>query len=205
MKKVLIASAAVALFSGAQAATFVDFDSINRRITGGSVGGYSGAFHVTAPDQDGNDNGAGANQQDVLGYAPGTPIVSAFAEFSFWGDTDNQRETVSIEMTGLFQILWFEITEWQDLGTTPDHITGSYLFSEDLTGAMVANLESDGNISYRLDVHPNSNNNDVTLEWGRLTVVTADTTSRVPDGGATVALLGLGLLGLVGLKRRLAA
>ncbi|MEO6995304.1 MAG: VPDSG-CTERM sorting domain-containing protein [Lacunisphaera sp.] len=64
-------------------------------------------------------------------------------------------------------------------------------------------MDSTGILSYTVALTANSKWESLVVGGARLT---AETTSRsVPDAGATALLLGLGVIGLVGAKRRFAS
>lgn len=60
---------------------------------------------------------------------------------------------------------------------------------------------ANGILSYEITAsNKRDSNNDFTFEWAKVNVTTS--AKNVPDSGATVALLGLALLGVVGFQRR---
>lgn len=67
---------------------------------------------------------------------------------------------------------------------------------------LIMDLKQDGILSYRIEAE----NGDFYVDYAVLTATVAGPTSpspvKTPDGGATVAFLGLGLLGLAGINRR---
>ncbi|MSU61603.1 MAG: VPDSG-CTERM sorting domain-containing protein [Pedosphaera sp.] len=79
------------------------------------------------------------------------------------------------------------------------------------SGSILADAQN-GTLGYKVSA-PNVSGveNDFTFKSAKVEVTSADpvggnntSPSSVPDGGATAALLGLGMLGLAGLRRKLA-
>jgi hypothetical protein len=160
----------------AHAIVFEDFDDIHV-ILDGAGDSYTSTFNIA-----------------IDGFNPVLhTITSATASFELYSN-DNDKEEVDINL-GAFDFL----------DTPGNQINGSVTFSSLLSMSMVADLQSDGIITYRLTLENSSNESheDVQINWAKL-VVNASPRS-VPDGGATIGLLGFGLLGLAALKRKLHA
>lgn len=173
----------------AHAIAFQDYDVIDV-ILRGAGDSYNGTFSITSPDTDGPDGSVG----DIRGFVPSLyTVTSATASFELYSD-DHDKEQVDINLGS-----------WDLLTTPGSQINGTVVFSNLLSLAMIADLQSDGSISYRLRLEnsPNEHDEDVRINWGKL-VVNASPRS-VPDGGATLGLFGLGLLGLATLKRKFVA
>ena len=115
-------------------------------------------------------------------------LVSIPADFSaagssgqFWFDTNGLLFTTSINTPG----------DAYDAGIAPDQYypNGQYQFAD--TGANIAGTGPGGQVSYPLG------------NWPYNTTDLSVTLTPVPDGGTTLALLGLALAGLAGLRRKL--
>jgi hypothetical protein len=82
--------------------------------------------------------------------------------------------------------------------------TGNTTISDGVSASILANLQADGLLAYTV----NRQDGNFTLVSAQL-IANGDRIGNgnglpsVPDGGATVGLLGLALLGLAGLRRRL--
>jgi hypothetical protein len=174
----------------ASAATYIDHDPLNRSLGSGYQSySLSGWFTITGPSWTDTDSWSNSDG-DVRGYVPGTAITSAYASFEL-ESTDREREIVDIDLGSS-----------DFLTTTGNQVNGTVAFGDNLTVSMIADLQSEGAIRYTVTLRNLANNaDDVGVNWARLVVTTADSTS-VPDGGTTVALLGTALLGLVAARRR---
>ncbi len=148
---------------------------------------YSGAFDITT--------GSG-------GYDPNRhEITRARVGFSFsdgYWRGDSSGEWVDV---------WLGSSQaWNHREVDGTHRYGFDWIWRGLNGTMLADL-SDGFLRYSIQVENwrDGRNNDVWLKqahlevWGR----EAPRSHGVPDGGATVALLGLGLAAIFLIRRRL--
>lgn len=205
MKKLAVLTALALGFAvPVSADAFSDFDKIVRQLTDSSSGRvHNGTFSVVTEDS-GLDTytGSGAHGpsgwgagSSVLGYNPGDSIIGATVSFGLW-DNDSAKEQVGFSIGGV------------SLGSSPgNQISGYSTFSYDLfsvlsasdLGSVLANLV-DGTIDYRVRMANEWRYEDVWLKWAVLEIQTE--TPRVPDGGATMALFGLGLLGVAFVRRR---
>jgi hypothetical protein len=205
MKKLVVLTALALGFTvPALADVFSDFDKIVRQLTDSSSGRvYNGVFSVVNEDS-GLDTytGSGAHGpagwgagSTVLGYNPGDTIIGATVSFGLW-DNDSAKEQVSFSIGGV------------SLGSSPgNQISGYNTFSYDLFSVLSASALdtvladlADGTIDYRVRMANEWRYEDVWLKWASLDIRTE--TLRVPDGGATLALLGLGLLGVAFARRK---
>lgn len=186
MKKLISSALMVAgLAAGvtsAQAGVYRDRDNLDAVLNspGESV---SGTFNIRTLD----GNFAG----DMAGFVPSAEtIVTATATFELYSN-DSEKEQVDINL-GAF-----------DLYTTPGtQINGEVTFGPlNLTVQMLADLQQDGSISYRLTLLDTAFTwgEDVGINYAQLDVTTVPNT--VPDGGMTLALLGLSLGGLAVVRR----
>jgi hypothetical protein len=124
---------------------------------------------------------------DVSGFNPNfESIISATASFTFL-DTDGNANTVSVFLGESFFL--------------SDTVTASLVSKGgSLEGSALLNLNEDGVITYTVQ---NSNPSDPFIFLQAFLSVESGPKSiaPVPDGGNTVGLLGLGLLGLFGMGR----
>lgn len=205
MKKLAVLTALALGFAvPASADAFSDFDKIVRQLTDSSSGRvYNGVFSIVNEDA-GLDtySGSGAHGpagwgagSTVLGYTLGDSIIGARVSFGLW-DNDSAKEQVSFSIGG------------QNLGSSPgSQISGYNTFSYDLfsglsASALAAVLDdlADGTINYKVTMANNWSNESVWLKWAFLEIQSE--ARRVPDGGATLALFGLGLLGVAFARRK---
>jgi hypothetical protein len=143
----------------------------------------------------------------TAGFVPGTHSASSIdVKFAF---ADDQLldvvETVDITLGGL--LIWDN-----------EQVDGTSLFapvfydwvSGSLTGtlALLGDLNADGKLAYTVTIQDsNRGTADTWLKIAELTatgsLVPGNNGNAVPDGGATLGLFGLGLLGLGAIRRRL--
>ena len=203
MKKLALSAILVSsLTVASEAAEFSDFDRIIRELTDSSSGRhYSSSFSVVNEDA-GVDVYAGSGAHGPasfggglgtsLGYTQGPTITRAIASFGLW-DNDTAKEQVRFSVGGI------------TLGSTPgQQINGYNVYTFDLlalltTPAALSDL-ADGTVSYRVSMANNWSNEDVWLKWAYFEIETQ--AASVPDGGTTLALLGVGVLGLAFAFRR---
>ena len=119
----------------------------------------------------------------LAGYNPAAETITyAHAEFTLWDLVGN--ESVKIDMGG--DIL------------THGSFFGTLSLGTDVINAWLV-LDSTGALSYTVS----RSSGGLSEFWLKNAYLGAETVSRnVPDGGATSALLGLGMLLMVGVKRR---
>lgn len=175
MKSILSIIIGLAVLAGSQAPAatiYTDQDTVGFSFSAqAGRGTYSGTWDLLSE-----------------GYTPGTPTISALAEFVF-SDPNGGTETVVVSVGGQQLYAGFG---------TPG--TSDFVISGAVTGGALVNLESTGLLSYRIF----RNTGIFTLDTATLTVAVNDQDPNgVPDGGTTVALLGLGLAGLAGIRRKL--
>lgn len=124
---------------------------------------------------------------DTSGFNPTyESIISATASFTFL-DNDGNANTVSVYLGGNFFL--------------SDTVTASLVSSGgSLEGSALLNLNENGVITYTV-----SNNNPSDPFIFLQAFLTAESAPKsiaaVPDGGNTVSLLGIALLGLFGIER----
>ncbi len=134
---------------------------------------------------------------DQGGYVIGTDLVSLVASFYIRDDSSRDGcERVDI-----------------NLGLRPNEVNnltlvngGSTLISFGVANALISFLEENGILRYRIKAEEG----DFRLEYAMLTAATAPLPTapslppnRVPDGGFTLGLLGLGLAGLTVTSQKL--
>ena len=132
-------------------------------------------------------------------------MISAFSD----DNSASESEYVDISVVG------FNI--WNDLevdGTHANAPTSYEWFSQGLTGniSILGDINADGILAYsvtiqNLDTSRRSYTEDTYLKIAELTaggdLKPRTTGTPVPDGGATLGLFGLGLLGLGAVRRKL--
>lgn len=92
-----------------------------------------------------------------------------------------------------------------ELGSSVFSDSGVFLAKLDsgnVTGSALLSLSSTGSLAYTVTNDSNRNWKKINLTAAKLFVETEAKSVSVPDAGSSFALLGLGLLGLVGLSRR---
>lgn len=163
-----------------QAATiYLDTDDFSSAGTPGQLilpsGSFTGNFNIATDDADGI--------ADDVGYVLGSGGLSALAGFTFTGqDQTTHTYSYQLENQATLPGSSFILTFGQD------HVLGSALVT----------LTADGNIDFTI-------NNTGATEFFLSTAVLRtfqETSTNVPDGGATAIMLGLGLLGLGALRRK---
>lgn len=199
----IAATAAVALYASNASAIFYqdDQDYTQFGATSGQLLSQGSAFadffdiKVGTPDP-GYPNGIYPGGIDTFGYVLGDTILSAFATFTF--------EPASLDPD--FVPVPYQVQV--DLGHSPAELFDrQYLIGFDtyytsggtLSGSLIVKLQASGRLDYQITAL----DGDFYLTDAALYVDTAGAYTT-PDGGTTVALLGLGCLGLVGVGRRFA-
>ncbi len=151
----------------------------------------------------------------TAGFIPGTHLVDTInVKFAFSDDnSDSQTEYVDIFLgSGLTKTKIWDNLEVD--GTHTNAPTSYEWFSQNLSGnlLLLGDLNADGIIAYKvtiqnLDTSWCSNTEDTYLKIAQLTATgnlkPRTTGTPVPDGGATLGLFGLGLLGLGAIRRKL--
>lgn len=178
-KILALCSAAVALSSTASALYWEDYDSIVVKLGEGQS--YHGEFRIVAP---------------VDTYNPAIhTVTSARVGFAFADDASDVGEYVDI---------WIDASKiWNDLEVNGTHPAINFAWSwKWLSGSLLTQLQ-DGVLNYTVKIQNTPNGyGDTWLKaahlkaWGEL--------KQVPDSGSTLALFGLGLLGLVAARTRFA-
>lgn len=180
MKKLAIMLVAVgALWIGkttSHAIPYSDYDNVMAWVTTT----HSGTFNIASSD---------GGFLDVAGFNPNfETIISATASFTFL-DSDGDANTVSVFLGG-------SSTSFLS-GPVVASLVSSY---GSLEGSALIDLNEDGVITYTI-----SNNNPSDPFLFLQAFLTAEAAPKsiaaVPDGGNTVSLLGLALLGLFGIER----
>lgn len=129
------------------------------------------------------------------GYDPNTMVVTAAtAWFAFADDGDSQYEYVKVYLDGALFMGPIEVDG------THNNIPASYDWhSGTLSGSFLASLQ-DGIINYSVKV----TSGDTYLKRTKLVAegyARPSESPRVPEGGATIVMLGMSLAGLAGLAR----
>lgn len=118
------------------------------------------------------------------GFNPATmEVTSAVAEFTLWDWLLQESFKISVEGT-----------EFASGGS----FSGFISLGGNVVGSLLANLNDDGILNYTVT----RESGEFWLKHARLTAQAEDSSSSVPDGGATVALLGLATFGLGMLRRK---
>lgn len=190
----LLAAGALALGTlQAQAASvFTDADNWGTTflVSGASVGGtfdivnedaQADLFTVDGTVYSTLTQNGGDTFDTILGYNIGDPVIGGTVNFWFQatsGDTFNI-------LVGLVDIL------------QSNNGVVSFV-SQGLNATLQADLQADGSISYLI-----SNAGPGTIVFDYALLVAEVEASQIPDGGATAMLLGLGVLGMATLRRKL--
>ncbi len=177
---------AVAAASTSSALMWEDYHSMSRFMEEGDS--YTGEFDIRASG---------------LGYDPVEHVIThATVGFSFsdgYYSGDRGREWVDVWI-GADQL-------WDHEEVDGTHYYGFDWIWRGLSGSMLADLE-DGVLQYTVFVEPNRGrrHGDVWLKEAKLEVWGdyAPDDREVPDGGSTFLMLCLGLLAMVGLRKRFA-
>ena len=110
-----------------------------------------------------------------------------------WYWNDGEKEYVQISVGSISNWFYGDVDGSHDYPYSLDNFD---LISGALTGSLLADVAADGMLSYKVK----AKKGDTYLKETRLTVHAR--TANVPDSGSTLALLGLGLVGLAAIKRR---
>lgn len=176
MNKFLTLSAAAALIlssSISSAAVFSDLNEYDRVIIGINSG--SGRLPSFTDEFD----------ITADGYTPLDEISSAWVQFNVQDENRNEGdiETFRVELDNL-------VFDDNFGGTLPFAVVS---FGGNLLANLIVELESDGRLSYTIEATAG----DFRLKSAYLEATT------VPDGGMTVGTLGLGLLAIAGIRRKM--
>lgn len=198
--KAFMLSAALAVTAGTASAvtmTYVDIDRPDKEIAQGKS--YSGNFNIVTGDGDvnivisGYTSGNGTFS-DIAGYPANGTLTSATAYF-YLKDANQGQDMWEIELN------------MKDFLEGSGTLSGQKYYTQFGTvgGAQFDFLNNNGHISYTVsNISDNPGNGaKFTLEFARL-VATAETRTSVPDGGATLALLGLSTMGMAAIRRKVA-
>lgn len=167
----------------AGAIPYSDYDPINN-VLSSSYSTYTGTFQIDTTDGDWTIANA-APDWNVVGYDSNTQYVtSAFAQFSFW-DADDNIEMVSIELGS------------EPLLPDPSPIMIGFTTKGGITASAMIELQ-DGSVGYSVSW---TEGDAFTLAGAGLFAQADSKPVDVPEGGATLGLLGLGLVGLASFKR----
>jgi hypothetical protein len=207
----MLTAAATAV--AAQADTYRDFDRIVRELTESSTY-YSATFNIATEDSGvdtyGNNYGDHGPEwfQDKkgskVGYVvnPLCTITKAVVTFGFWAN-DYAMEQMKVRFGATSN-------PYSSPFPADGQVNGYEIFEFVLGGNALSDLQADGKLDYKVKLmdlgqissYCDNNKDNVWLKWAKLEVTTE--CRKVPDGGATAALLGFGLLGLAAMRRRLA-
>ena len=155
---------------------YSDYDQVNAWVTTSRTG----TFDIVSGD---------GGLLDVSGFNSNfESIISATASFTFL-DTDGNANTVSVYLGGSSSSFLSETV-----------VASLVSAGGALDGSALIRLNEDGAITYT--VHNNNESDPFIFLQAFLTAESAPKSiAPVPDGGNTVGLLGLGLLGLFGIER----
>ena len=190
--QVLTAAAFLTTASACYGNLYYDKDIIGEMVTvGGSA--VTGTFNISTEDGD------GLNQ---TGFTPGSEqVTTAVAIFHLWDDykTDDkrERETVSINL-GSENLL---------SASSNGYVFG---FFGAVGGFANVNMLIDLNLNGELGYSIESTQGDFYVNFAKLIAHTIEgnprstggSSTRVPDGGATLAFLGLSVIGLACARRK---
>jgi hypothetical protein len=197
LKHVILAGVAtLALGSTALANSYTDIQNPNATID--PFHPYAGTFSIVNPGSSSYTIGAPYTSgtgtfTDAGGYVLGTPLSDATASFYFYDKAHGNYDYVSA-------ILYAGFVPIQSASYDSSSGTWSEDLSIDGNALTLTWLEVTGGISYSVsDIGLGS---AFTLQYALLQADTT-TSSEVPDGGTTIALLGMGLLGVCAVSRKI--
>jgi hypothetical protein len=185
---------------------YADFDILNQTIApepGGHNAAYYGTFDLLTAGAEGNsadmsgyggEYGGNGIFSDIGGFQRGSHIDNATVAFWF-SDPQGSGEqwAMRVEVTTLTRQFYHTVEEGTDLGQEYYYqLFESPMYDVDI----LFNLSETGQLNYKVQV----DNGSFRLDAGILTV---NATQPVPDGGSTAILLGLGMIGMVGVQRKL--
>ena len=177
------AAAALTVPAHAIAYSYQDFDPINKVLFTGVLGtvDHESTFDISVSDGDGGPN--------IVGFNPATEnLIGGYVEFELWGTVIGgglQKEKARFTLGSL------------SFNTPGTQILGTQIYGGNLTVSLLADLQEDGSLDYRVRL----------IDQGLVNIDTvvlksANLVAHVPDSGSTMALLGAGMLGLVAVRSR---
>jgi hypothetical protein len=196
--KITMLLAAGALVVGAQQAKALTWsdaqnpsDYMNALGLGGGSASVTGTFDLKNPGSSTYTITAPypglTTISDQGGFVPGTDVAtSATAFFWFRDDNDpNETEHVAVNLNGL-------------------PFTGGQVTSEGVsvfggTADVTATINLNGTVTYTVT----ATDGDFFFDYADLTATGDVIRTNAPDGGATASLLGVGLLGVAAIRRKL--
>jgi hypothetical protein len=178
----VVGGALLASSQFASAILYVDNNPANVRLDADYLGGLNPFYN---PSYDGQFNLTGYGFNPTL-----QQIDHAVVTFTLGDLFGSETYNISIESDSLF---------------SGGSFTGLINLGSDITGSLLADLNADGILNYTVSTTRGSFwllNANLTAEASNFqSIPTAD----VPDGGTSVALLGLGLLALAFVRTKLVA
>ena len=161
---------------------------------------------------DGNSTYSSTFDITTAGFVPGQfNIDSILVKFAFSDDATSADTGSGSDGFESVDITLGSLKIWNDLEVDGDHSNAplSYdWYSQSLFGnaTILGDLNADGILNYSVTIQNLSGSKDTYLKIAELTV-TGDpkrttTGQSVPDGGATLALLGAALMGLGIIRRK---
>lgn len=177
------AAAAITVPAHAIAYSYQDFDPINKVLFTGLLGtvNHESTFDISTSDGDGGPN--------TVGFNPAIEkLIGGYVEFELWGTEiagGLQKEKARFNLGSL------------NFNTPGTQILGTQVFNKDLTVNLLADLQADGILNYKVSLIDQGLANIDTV-----VLKSANLVAHVPDGGSTMALLGAGMLGLVAFRSR---
>lgn len=170
---------------------YYDMDVIGEMVTGSNP--VTGTFEISS------DDGDGLNQ---TGFAPGSEqVTAAVAIFHLWDDyktedkTEGETVTINLGSENLLS------------ASSNGYVFGFFgLVGGFANVNMLIDLNSNGELAYSVE----STSGDFYLNFAKLVAHTTEGNpgstggggDRVPDGGATLAFLGLSVIGLACARRK---
>lgn len=177
------AAAAVTVPAHAIAFSYQDFDPINKVLFTGLAGTIN---HESTFDISNNDGDGGPN---IVGFNPASQnLISGYVEFELWGTLIGgglQKEKARFDLGS------------SSFSTPGNQILGTQIYGGNLTVNLLADLEADGSLNYKVSLIDQG-----LLNIDTVLLVSGNLVAHVPDSGSTMALFGAGLLGLVAFRSR---
>jgi hypothetical protein len=179
--------ALLALSNQVRALSYTDVQNPNKYVPSG--GSYSGVLDIVNPGTSSysiTDFGKGYNGTftDAGGYVPGTAIESLNLRFYLTDASLIPIDVFALSLDGL---------------TSGGILIGKRAaFSYNGSAGLIDLVEADGKLKYTVS----SLLGDFTVKYSIMTATTGGNIS-VPDGGPTVILIGLALIGIITIQRQL--